>query len=249
MLAYQKEYSVIASIIALEISESVCENCEARYESNTYDWKIGGFQGFVYQLLSSNELVILDDAINLVDCIENEYWDGNTCRTCSQDCKSWPWCIQEICEMCEGENCEQNITNNRKRKLCFSNCNVCSDDQLNGCSYCNQNTYALQGVCNTIRPTGFTCTTSTYNSYNYYTCSISTGLIFYLNLNGVISGTVQDSQSNLAVTTGANGNFYPNYEETDPYATKERGYYFAGSSYMTIAASSIIFAPTFTICG
>ena len=63
----------------------------------------------------------------------------------------------------------------------------------------------------------------------------------------MILDTIYDSQGGLAVSTGANTNFYPSYDSTDPYATKERGYYFTGNSYMNIAANSITFAPIFTI--
>ena len=100
--------------------------------------------------------------------------------------------------------------------------------------------FYVQGLCIGICPYGFTTsgTSCTINS-NAFT--------FFLDLNNVILGTLYDSQSNLEVTTGVDSSFYPSYDTTDPYATKERGYYFTGTSYMNIAANSLTFAPLFTI--
>ena len=78
-------------------------------------------------------------------------------------------------------------------------------------------------------------------------CTLSRSFVFSLDLNNVILDTLTDLQSSLSVTTGSNTNFYPAYESTDPYATKERGYYFTSTSYMTISANSIKFSPMFVI--
>ena len=107
------------------------------------------------------------------------------------------------------------------------------------CTQCASSYYSVQGVCISICPYGYSISGSS--------CVYSSDFVFFLSLDNVILQTVYDSQSSLAVTAGAGSTFYPTYDSTTPYATKERGYYFTGSAYMTIVANSITFAPIFTI--
>ena len=59
-----------------------------------------------------------------------------------------------------------------------------------------------------------------------------------LNLYDVILGQLTDSISQFPVLTGSSSAFYPTYDNLDPYAADVRGYYFTGSSIMTIQALS-----------
>ena len=80
---------------------------------------------------------------------------------------------------------------------------------------------------------------------------MSSSLIFDLAFDS-IQDTVTDSASGFVVMTGPNNSFYPSYATGDPYATRYRGYYFTGLSYMqgppnTASGSNIYLSPQFTI--
>ena len=77
---------------------------------------------------------------------------------------------------------------------------------------------------------------------------------FVFHLNPVkIEDIVYDLRNSVPVLTGEDNQFYPEYGEFDPYAAKDRGYYFTGVSYMQLPPHSssssplLVLSPSFTV--
>ena len=200
------------------------------------------------------------------NCAITQFYSASSCQSCNAACTQG--CVRNdvACNLCAVQQCAACVNFGTSCTSCVPNasgspcacsstyvwnsatstctscpsyCSACSANQLNGCTSCITNYYSVQGVCINACPLGFTLSGSS--------CTLSNSFIFSLDLNNVISDTITDPQSGLVVSTGVNTNFYPTYDSTDPYATKERGYYFTGTSYMIIAGNSLVFAPLFTI--
>ena len=57
--------------------------------------------------------------------------------------------------------------------------------------------------------------------------------IISLTLDG-IEGLVEDEEDGGTVLAGTSSEFYPDYDEYDPYAAQGRGYYFNGNSILQL---------------
>ena len=138
--------------------------------------------------------------------------------------------------MCRGD-CQIPCSDN-----CLT-CYSCSDFQ---CSECKSNYYLFQRTCISICPTGYFCSSTGSQASG-------TGLIFDLQLNNTMQNTVYDSASSVPVLTGTNNQFYPFFHQTDPYPTRDRGYYFRGTSIMQLPPYGntpeplLVLAPEFTV--
>ena len=122
---------------------------------------------------------------------------------------------------------------------CTSNCDVCSSSGFNKCLECSAGYYLVHSVCNSVCPTNYYCTP---------THSQLTDSDFVFNLRPHnIQDIVTDLQSSIPVLTGKDNSFYPNYDSSDPWAAKDRGYYFTGSSYMQLPSPSLVLAPQFSL--
>ena len=191
------------------------------------------------------------------------FYDGSTCSSCDASCTEGcvngvdcVLCYSERCVECtgylagdctscishaSGASCDCSTTyfwdsTNHVCSLCQANCDACTSSNKGDCSACSSSYYLIQSVCNKACPTGYTGS-CTYDHDN----------IFFLDLNNKILDSLTDSQSSLSVSTGSSTSFYPNYLSSDPYATKDRGYYFTGTSYLQVASNSIKFAPEHSI--
>ena len=181
----------------------------------------------------------------LETCNHGSWWDGFGCNQCDacdynscvrQD-KSCNLCYDVQCEVCSTFNngscseCKANATLNSGVCTCKTNYYWNNIDEA--CEFCNPWYKVIsQGVCLNNCPTGYTNTSGI--------CTGTPGKIFEILLDGIIIGTVVDTIGGIIkVQTGISSSFYPNYDLTDPYAGKNRGYYFNGySSYMIFLVNS-----------
>lgn len=195
--------------------------------------------------------------ICLNSCLHQYWWDGNSCKKCEEctyeSCvrqdKTCNLCMDFICLECDtfGEgclNCKENA--GLDNGICKCNTHFYWDDVLESCEYCDPSEMAtLQGACLSGCPTGYI--------NNAGVCEGTPGKIFLLELDKVIIGEVTDSVSGIKVRTGNSNSFYPEYDINDPYAGKDRGYYFNGvSSYMDLSTADnnqdqLVISPAFAI--
>lgn len=212
----------------------------------------------------------------LPDCDLNQYYDdvGMVCgpckSTCNTGCRNATYCnlcYDPICSSCSSVYsgscvyCKANAgfsgsacscgTNylwygvQETCSSCYNGCTVCASPIHNTCITCSNSYYLVYNECINFCPYQFVNTTGT--------CSLPSGAnikVFMLNLANVILGQVADSINSFNVLGGSSLNFYPTYDSKDPYAADVRGYYFTGSSFMTIQTSPtglLNFPPRLTI--
>ena len=195
-----------------------------------------------------------------IDLCEVDYWyDGSSCQECQDSSYSSCRRNDKNCNLCKDVQCK--ICDTFDSGSC-SECRPhatltdgecdCSDGYVwdhssESCVVCDTSSKVkLQGVCLDSCPTGYTASSGE--------CTGTSGLIFNIKLDKLISGSVADTvNGDITVTTGPTSEFYPYYDDEDPYAGKDRGYYYNGySSYMEIASSSsndeqLVLSPEFSI--
>ena len=240
LIIYQDNRNGKLKIKNYKENQFFCENCEIRYDRINYDWVIGGFKGFLFKIQSFNRHIYMyNREETIIECIEEEYWDGNACNKCRDNCDKWPWDINSDYKVTEtSKETSRALASSRRLSTCNYACSILfNTNQLGGCPLCNAGCNMVNQVCIKGCPTG----------YGGLLCTLSNAYIFDLDLTNIISNNITDSKSSILITSGSNSSFYPNYDNNDPYATQERGYYFTGSSYMKMPNDSIIFAPNFVI--
>ena len=169
-------------------------------------------------------------------------------ESCRRDDKSCNLCLDAQCKVCDTfwsgscSECKANADLNDGECTCTDG--YAWDNIKEKCVTCNK--LVVQGACLESCPTGF--------SVNGNKCEASQKQVFSIELDKKIRGRVVDSVSgNVEVVTGLTTVFYPYYDWNDPYAGKDRGYYFNGaSSYMAILEQSdagkvLSFSPSFTV--
>jgi len=139
--------------------------------------------------------------------------------------------IDDRLTLCRGD-CQVSL-------FCAENCVACYSPSELQCVECSQGYYLVQGVCTDLCPTGYLCSSKESKI-------LSSGFVFHLQLN-TMQNVVNDSQSSIPVLTGVNDQFYPFFHETDPYPTKDRGYYFRGSSVMQLPPYNNVSEPLLTL--
>lgn len=190
-------------------------------------------------------------------CDFNQYIQNNQCKTCSNSCQTFG-CVRNDtdCNLCQDFKCKKCLDFSSGCQECISNavlnngtcecnnntwwdkskltCRSCDENCLNcdgkgslGCSSCTKNYYLLNGICVPFCPLGFTV--------NDKTCELANGTRLANFLFDQIEGIVYDSVNLVPAITGKSSRFYPDYEETDPYAVYGRGYYFNGKSVVNFA--------------
>ena len=181
--------------------------------------------------------------------------EGETLREASTDSQFWfvipsdflrtyetkpqlrVW-IDDRLIMCTGD-CQASLS-------CSKNCLACNSPSEFSCVECRTGYYLLQGVCSSVCPTGYFCSSTSSQI-------LDTSLVFHLQLNKALQNIVTDSASSIPVLTGTNNQFYPFFHKTDPYPTKDRGYYFRGTSlmqlppYNNVSEPLLVLAPEFTV--
>ena len=192
--------------------------------------------------------------------------DSGNCQACKDDCNQvcvrstdCNPCFDDFCGECtsfadgtcsscvpnasDTSNCTCNVRYFKDAdecKPCTDNCDQCTSTNFTSCTYCSENYFLIQEVCHPFCPSGFTA-----NSANR-TCELNEHFAFYLKLNKILD-TVNDTQSNIPVRTGADNSFYPQFDTTDPLPSKDRGYYFTNSSFMHLPSPSLLIGPWFTL--
>ena len=127
--------------------------------------------------------------------------------------------------------------------LTCTSCLRCYSPSIFECLECEEGQYLVNGICGAVCPTGYTCSK---------TGSIGPEFAFDLKLN-TLQNVVYDSENSIPVLTGINNQFHPFFHETDPYPTKDRGFYFRGSSvmqlppYRDVLDPLLVLAPQFTV--
>ncbi|CAG9323916.1 unnamed protein product [Blepharisma stoltei] len=156
------------------------------------------------------------------------------------------------CQSCEA--CETSCVRASDCNLCVDYCDSCSSFSL--CTSC-QAYYFLGPSSKSCHSGG--CPSGSYDNGNYQ-CKIDWTVIegripcFSLILNKIQSN-FKDTTYNTNTLAGATTDFYPKYDEYDPYPSKGRGYYFNGHSLMQVTSfmfnaefsfSAWIYLPTST---
>lgn len=192
-------------------------------------------------------------------CDQNHWWNGASCKDC-KEC-SYDSCVRSdnSCNLCYDVRCFKCTTFSSgscteckqhaslSLGVCTCDTNYLWDSIQEACVYCDPAVKAsLQGLCLDECPTGYT--------NNDGVCTGSAGKVFEINLDKKIRGTITDSVGGLIeVTTGISSEYYPYYDLGDPYAGKDRGYYFNGySSYLNIDegvdnSHQLVLSPKFAI--
>lgn len=222
-----------------------------------------GFKGFLWSLEVRNTQV---DYVSVFkyppasDCLPATFTPlcAQCPSSCSRGCSdgSCNLCPDKLCYACDSYldpciRCSSNASlvqgvckcdaryyqNNNSCNSCYKHCYNCLGSYSNQCAECPPGLYLINSTCN-VCPMGY--------RVNGSSCYKIQDFLFNLNLNNTISGTIADNASGIKVVTGASGQFYPNYEESDPYAAYLRGYYFNGkSSYLQIPDEKFILPSTF----
>ena len=104
------------------------------------------------------------------------------------------------------------------------------------CLTCANGYFSLNGACISQCPTGLTASNGA--------CSVTNSPSFSITPSDLL-GIVYDSVNNIQVVAGSTSTFYPTLEANDPYPLKNRGYYFAGSSIMSLTPNSAASTPVF----
>ncbi|CAG9321678.1 unnamed protein product [Blepharisma stoltei] len=208
----------------------------------------------------------------LPNCPISKYPSGATCGDCDGSCNKGcvrssdcNLCNDAICAVCSdftstcttcksnaavsGSNCACNSgyywsSASLSCTHCPSNCDACSGIFV--CTTCTGSYNLIQGVCMLSCLTGYKSISGVCNLDGL------NGFVFNLMPHG-ISDIVNDLQSNIPIVTGSTNDFYPNYKTDDPYAAISRGYYFSGSSVMSLppnykdSTSLLTLSPQFVI--
>ena len=128
---------------------------------------------------------------------------------------------------------------------CASNCLKCYSNSPFQCIECKTGWFLVNKVCISTCPTDYSCSSKGSSS-------ISDSFVFHLQLS-TMQNLVRDSRNSIPVLTGTNDQFHPFFDKTDPYPSKDRGYYFRGSSVMQLPPFSgfpsplLVLAPEFAV--
>lgn len=215
------------------------------------------FAGFVWKLKIWN---ILSTSISLCglgpssSCSNSTYPpDCIMCPSCPHGCDEGicDICPDKLCEVCNSFTadclkCKSNSTlvlgdcmcdsgfykDINKCSRCFEECKECIGGGIGECTECFNEMYLIGNVCS-ICGIGYIADGNK--------CIVFGDIAFSIDLNNTVLGIANDLVSGIEVITGNSRTFYPDYEETDPYATYLRGYYFNGaSSFMNIIDSRFL---------
>ncbi|CAG9326438.1 unnamed protein product [Blepharisma stoltei] len=227
-------------IIGGSSNTKTISNLEANYPNLAYKWIIGkssfgnSFQGFLYSLVVRSEILGTSITKNLPNCLNNYYWDGQSCNHCSGSCGVWPWCVRGTdcsycaspnCSICSGylsSMCTSCANNESPPSCCDASCATCSGLGYYSCSSCYSGTFLLRGICIPSCPSEYT-EDSTLNQ-----CVVISNLILSVSLNDQI---VLDEINGIDIGSN-NTNKYPEFDINDPIPAYLRGYYFSSNSLM-----------------
>ncbi|CAG9312530.1 unnamed protein product [Blepharisma stoltei] len=152
--------------------------------------------------------------------------------------------VADNCNMCYQERCLECNNHDLTCNKCINNASInngvcqCNEDtfweeSLRSCVPCNlcnncvdcmlcaSSFYMYLGWCVSKCPDGFIESDSD--------CVENDPFIFYLSFD-TLKGVVYDKQSKIPAVTGNSIDFYPDYDEFDPVAAFNRGFYFNGVS-------------------
>ncbi|OMJ93788.1 hypothetical protein SteCoe_3237 [Stentor coeruleus] len=165
---------------------------------------------------------------------------GSRCNLCSDSiclyCPDYNSCIQckNFTDFIDGKcickigyffdkNTEECVEIN-----CFEGCVFCADNEVFSCLICAEGFVFIDGICEKV-PTGYANVSINYEPVK--------AVVFKLKLDR-LEGILYDSVSKVPVLTGNSQKFYPDYDDEDPIAAYQRGFYFDG-------VNSIMRMPTF----
>ncbi|CAG9312590.1 unnamed protein product [Blepharisma stoltei] len=123
---------------------------------------------------------------------------------------------------------------NRVLQNCYLGCATCTDTYFDSCTIC-QSTYNYHnGQCLKECPTGYIATLTTS-----WDCILLSSLLFDIPFNKIEGYFNILSDSMTLICGNSPYQFYPNYDNNDPYPTKNSGYYFDPTkSYMQMPPNS-----------
>ena len=191
-------------------------------------------------------------------CTASTWWNGTACEQC--DVCAYQSCVRldAQCNLCQDFICLECDSFGSGCSLCKSNAalvaGLCQcdthyvwDDVAEACDYCDPSSMAtLQGACLAGCPTGYT------NSAGV--CQGTPGKILQMSFSEIIQGSVVDTVSGkITAISGNSISFYPDYDIEDPYAGKDRGYYFNGINsvmFFSTAATNdyqLVLSPAFSL--
>ena len=234
------------------VETQTAAECFPRNEADkaTAKWYIGslgaddGFSGFFYKMSfwqndrGDKNGLLSPSSIN-ENCGSNEYYDGS-CKACDEtiDVNTYPMCYSN----CKGLN--GHYPESGKCKPCTADCLKCTGGNFNDCLVCSNTHFLLQGICTDFCPSGYLQSVGK--------CLVEDEFVFHLEPHK-IQNVVTDQRNLIPVLTGKDNSFYPEYDYTDPYAARDRGYYFTGSAYMQLpphnldSSSLLVLSPEFTL--
>lgn len=177
-------------------------------------WSLGGFKGFIYYIKASyySENIILKDLPP--DCGFNEFWTGENCKTCRENCQKWPWC-----------------TNSQSCSVCFNQECTCDGYGKKFLNHCPRKNIFSSITMPFISTPLFVC--PTMYTLNVETCEISTSAQVTVNFH-------HSSVSSFPDSTSLYFNFIPDSSMFNAYY---RGVYFDGSTGVLISDISFAFSP------
>ena len=251
----------------LETSSSALSNSIYRGPSSTFllgDTAVG-FTGFIWSIYIYNENSHIGDNIATTGC-------ASPCASCPQqlicpstcpfnnppnDCSA---VCPSLCLMCSQAGtcdylCYPNIiidafgtcscptgttwdSTTYSCLSCYNNCATCDINNLFACTSCLSGYLMLGPTCRIECPTGFISSLTD--------CIAEQSLAFDMKFDE-IQGIVYDKTNEIPAITGSSKQFYPDYEENDPYAAYERGYYFNGVKSILRLPEFEYTAPYFTL--
>ncbi|OMJ71350.1 hypothetical protein SteCoe_30454 [Stentor coeruleus] len=218
------------------------------------------FVGWIYELKYFTNSIIVSNEINalggpisttglLSTCAKGYYLNTlNVCTACDPLCEvcinnsDCLICANSLCLKCydyiNDIDCVKCIDgkyldiNTNTCLNCISNCDKCSNFGIDMCSSCANGMFmSLELLCLPKCPYGFVDSSGS--------CVNSNGIVQLVKFRFVdVANVIYDQISNIPMFMGNSPSFYPNYDNNDPYIIPQRGLYFTGTSYTTLASTS-----------
>ena len=229
-------------------------------------YNIQNYQGFIYSITIWQDYVTdLTSHYNICgtglgsSCIWNcgltQYYNSyealylNCDSSCTDGCAAAGTCTQCLypgCSSCTDYSSTCTTTNSSPclsgytlsttlLNCCNPACGDCYGAFSYNCVACSGSNFLLGQICVSVCPIGYTVVGSE--------CYVNVNPFIDLMLDA-IEDEVAETAGGIIFGTGADTNFYPNGESSDPIPAMNRGYYFTSTSYMYTPSLTIPYSFT-----